>query len=74
MLVVGALIIISPKGLIILKGLAYIVPKVSKGVMLPGCGSPELHTPKGCYLVRYIREGLDELAGEVLEFSRAGKR
>jgi len=72
--VIGALIIISLKGLIVLKGLACIVPKVSKGVMLPGYGSPELHSPKGCYLVRYIREGLDKLAGEVLDFSRASER
>jgi len=68
------LIIISPKGLIVLKGLAFIVPKVSEGVMLPGYGSPELHSLKGCYLVRYIHEGLDKLAGEVLDFSRAGER
>ena len=71
---VGALIIISPKGLIVLKGLACIVPKVGEGVILPGYGSPELHSPKGCYLVRYIRKGLDKLASKVLDFSRAGER
>ena len=68
------LVIVSPKGFIVLKSLASVIPKVSKGVVPPGRGSPKLYSPKRCYLVRYICEGLDKLAGKVLDFSRAGKR
>jgi len=72
--VVGSLVIVSPKGFIVFKGLASIVLKVSEGVVLPGRGSPELYSPKRCYLVRYIRKGLYKLAYEILDFSRASER
>jgi len=72
--VVGSLVIVSPKGFIVFEGLASIVLKASERVMPPGRGSPELYSPKRCYLVRYIREGLDKLASEILDFSRASER
>ena len=74
LLVVGALVIVSPQGFIVFKGLASIVPEVGEGVMPPGRGSSELNSPKRRYLVCYIREGRDKLAGEVLDFSTAGER
>ena len=74
MLVVGMLVVVSPKDFIVLKSLAGVVSEISEGVVPPGRGSPKLYSPKRCYLVRYIRKGLDKLAGKVLDFSRASKR
>ena len=74
LLVVSALVIVSPEGLVVFEGPASIVPKASEGMMLPGRGSPELYSPKRCYLVRYIRKGLYKLAYEILDFSRASER
>jgi len=68
------LVVVSPKGFIIFESLASVIPKVGEGVMPPGRVSPELYSPKRCHLVRYIREGLDKLASEVLDFSRASER